>query len=193
MAFVDASASVALGVVLAADSNCAAWGCDGTVVVPGIDNGGRVELYVSADEGMSKSVGVRWRSCTADQSANDTHRGFSVRQIPKTLVSRGGRDARVAPNAFVTSCSCWAATSKTSRIQRFSRSRPPSAGAGASSACACANVRAFFPLLDAGSTSTSSSALPHHHLLFQGQHRTATASPTRGQVVVGEERACRCW
>jgi hypothetical protein len=105
----------------------------------------------------SVSVGGRWRSCSADQSANDIHRGFARRQIPKTLVLRGGRDARVVPNAFVTSCSRWAVTSKSSRIRRFSRSRPPSAGASASFACACANVRFFFPLLDARSSSTSSS------------------------------------
>jgi hypothetical protein len=89
--------------------------CDGAGVVPGVNNGGRVELYVRADEGISEwvSVGVRWRSCSADQSANDIHRGLSGRQIPKTLVSRGGRDARVFPNAFVTSCSRWAVTSKS--------------------------------------------------------------------------------
>jgi hypothetical protein len=59
------------------------------------------------------------------------------------------------PNEFVTSCSRWAATLKSSRIRRFSLSRP--ASAGASSACACANVRFFFPLFDARSSSISSS------------------------------------
>jgi hypothetical protein len=47
--------------------------------VPGVDNGGRVELYMSAENGISESVsvGVHWRSCSADQSANDIDRGFS--------------------------------------------------------------------------------------------------------------------
>ena len=45
------------------------------------------------------------------------------------------------------------ATSKCSRMRRFSRSRP----ARGSSASACANVRFFFPLLDACWTSISSS------------------------------------
>jgi hypothetical protein len=37
---------------------------EGAGVVPGVESGGRVELYVSADEGISESVsyGVRWRS-----------------------------------------------------------------------------------------------------------------------------------
>jgi hypothetical protein len=73
-------------------------------------------------------------------------------------VSRGGRDTRVVPNAFVTSRSRWAATSKSSRIRRFSRSRPPSTGAGPFSACVCANECFFFPLLDAPSSPMSSSA-----------------------------------
>jgi hypothetical protein len=90
--------------------------CDGAGVVPGVESGGRVKLYMSADEDMSESVSVsvRWRSCSANQSANDIHRGFAGRPIPKTLRSRGGRDARVFPNAFVTPCSRWAAASKSS-------------------------------------------------------------------------------
>jgi hypothetical protein len=54
---------------------------DGASVVPDVDNGGPVELYVSADDGMSESVsvGVRWRFCSTDQSANDIHRGFAGR------------------------------------------------------------------------------------------------------------------
>jgi hypothetical protein len=41
---------------------------DGAGVVPSVDNGGRVELKVSADEGMAESVtvGVRWRLSSAD-------------------------------------------------------------------------------------------------------------------------------
>ena len=51
------------------------------------------------------------------------------------FVPIGGRDARV-PNEFVTSCSRWAVSSKSSRIRRFSHSRP--ASSGGFSACACA-------------------------------------------------------
>ena len=42
--------------------------CDGAGVVPGVDIGGRVELYVSADDGISESVSIgdRCRSCSAD-------------------------------------------------------------------------------------------------------------------------------
>jgi hypothetical protein len=49
--------------------SCEGW-CDGAGVVLGVDNGGWVELCVSADEGMheSVSVGVRWRPCSSDQS-----------------------------------------------------------------------------------------------------------------------------
>ena len=32
--------------------------CDGADVVPGVDSGGQVELYVSADDGMSESVAI---------------------------------------------------------------------------------------------------------------------------------------
>jgi hypothetical protein len=103
--------------------------CDGAGVVLGVESGGLVELYVSADEGLPESVSVGVR-CSADQSANDIHRGFAGRQIPKTLVSRGGSVAHVVPNAFVTSCSRWAVTSKASRIRRFSCSRPPSQALG---------------------------------------------------------------
>jgi hypothetical protein len=37
--------------------------CDGAGVVPGVHNGGRIELYVSAEDGISESVsvGVCWR------------------------------------------------------------------------------------------------------------------------------------
>lgn len=37
--------------------------CDGVGVVPGVERGGRVELYVRAEDGISESVsdGVRWR------------------------------------------------------------------------------------------------------------------------------------
>ena len=40
--------------------------CDGAGVVPGVDIGGRVELYVSADDGISESVSIgdRCRSCS---------------------------------------------------------------------------------------------------------------------------------
>ena len=42
--------------------------CDGAGVVPGVDIGGRVELYVSAEDGISESVSIgdRCRSCSAD-------------------------------------------------------------------------------------------------------------------------------
>ena len=44
--------------------------CDGADVVPGVDSGGQVELYVSADDGMSESVSIgdRCRSCSTNQS-----------------------------------------------------------------------------------------------------------------------------
>jgi hypothetical protein len=89
---IDASASAAPGRGIGGGLERRGVGrCDDAGVVPGVDDGGRVELYVSADEGMSESVSVgdRWRS-SVDQSAKDIHRGFAGRQIPKTFVSRGG-------------------------------------------------------------------------------------------------------
>ena len=32
--------------------------CDGVGVVPGVGSGGRVELHVSADDGISESVSI---------------------------------------------------------------------------------------------------------------------------------------
>ena len=125
--------------------------------MPGVDSGAQVELHDgSVDDGISESVfgGARWRSWFGSRVSKLIYFTAKGGKILKTFVSRGGRDARV-PNEFVTSGSHWAATSKSSRIRRFSRSRP--AFAGASSTCACANVRFFLPLLNARSTSISSS------------------------------------
>jgi hypothetical protein len=62
---VDASASAAPGRGIGGGLELRGVGrCDGAGVIPDVDNGGRVELYVNADEGKFKlvSVGVRWRS-----------------------------------------------------------------------------------------------------------------------------------
>jgi hypothetical protein len=90
------------------------------------------------------------------------------------FVSRGGRDARV-PNECVASCSRWVATSKSLRIRHFSRSRP--ASAGTSSTYACANVRFFFPLLDARSTSKSWSASARRCPWTAAYFSSSSASP----------------
>jgi hypothetical protein len=56
---VDASASAAPGSGIGGGLELRGVGrCDGAGVVPGVESGGRVELYVSADEGMSESVSV---------------------------------------------------------------------------------------------------------------------------------------
>ena len=104
-------------------------------------------------------------------------------KIPRTCVSRGGRDARV-PSPLVTSCSRWAATSKSSRRQRFSRSRPPSAGAPA--AWACANVRIFFPLLaSATSLEASTGRCPWMAAYSSSSESPASCRPNAGLVARG--------
>jgi hypothetical protein len=60
---VDASASAEPGRGIGGGLELRGVGrCDGAGVVPGVvpgvDNGGRVELYVSAEDGMSESVSV---------------------------------------------------------------------------------------------------------------------------------------
>jgi hypothetical protein len=79
--------------------------------------------------------------------------GSQRKEIPKTLVSRGGREVGCPKCVHYV----LQVLSGFLQIRHFSRSRTPWAGAGASSACACANVH-FFPLLDARSSSTSLSA-----------------------------------
>jgi hypothetical protein len=153
---IDASASAAPGRGIGGGLERRGVGrCDDAGVVPGVDDGGRVELYVSADEGMSESVSVgdRWRSCSAGQSAKDIHRGLQVDKYRRRWCREGGETRVWSRMRSLRLAIAGAVTSKSSRIRRFSRSRPPSAGAGASSACACASVRFFFPLLDARSSS----------------------------------------
>ena len=74
------------------------------------------------------------------------------------------------PYEFVTSCSRWAATSKSSRMRRSSRSRPASAGA-------CTNVRFFFPLLDARLRSMSLSASARRCSCTAAYSSSSSASP----------------
>ena len=70
---VDASASAAAAPGSAIGSGLELRGIgryDGAGVVPGVDSGGRVELYASADDGISGSVsvGVRCRSCSVERT-----------------------------------------------------------------------------------------------------------------------------
>ena len=86
-------------------------------------------------------------------------------------MSRGGRDARV-PNELVTFCSRCAATSKSSRIRRSSRSRPASAGPSS------ANERFLFPQLDARLSSISSSASARRCPWTAAYFSSSSASPS---------------